>query len=46
MTIAYIGLGNMGGPMCRNIIKGGNDVVVFDLNPAAVQACVEMPRRA
>lgn len=46
MTIAYIGLGNMGGPMCRNIIKGGHDVVVFDLNPAAIQACVEAGAKA
>lgn len=46
MVIGYIGLGNMGGPMCRNIIKGGNDVVVFDLNPAAVQACVEVGGKA
>lgn len=46
MIIGYIGLGNMGGPMCRNIIKGGHEVVVFDLNPAAVQACVEVGGKA
>lgn len=46
MIIGYIGLGNMGGPMCRNIIKGGNEVVVYDLNPAAVQACVEVGGKA
>ena len=23
MKVGFIGLGHMGGPMCRNIIKGG-----------------------
>jgi 3-hydroxyisobutyrate dehydrogenase-like beta-hydroxyacid dehydrogenase len=40
MRIGFIGVGNMGGPMCRNIIANTNhEVVVFDLNPAAVAAC-------
>ncbi|MCX7384613.1 MAG: NAD(P)-dependent oxidoreductase [Alphaproteobacteria bacterium] len=40
MKIGFIGVGNMGGPMCRNIIKNTNhDVVVFDLNRAAMAAC-------
>ncbi len=40
MKIGFIGVGNMGGPMCRNIIKNTNhEVVVFDLNPAAMAAC-------
>jgi len=30
-TIAFIGLGNMGGPMARNLIKGGLDLRVFDV---------------
>ena len=29
--IAFIGLGNMGGPMAANLVKAGNQVVVFDL---------------
>jgi 3-hydroxyisobutyrate dehydrogenase-like beta-hydroxyacid dehydrogenase len=41
VKIGYIGLGNMGGPMCRNLIKGVNhQVVVHDLNPDAIAACV------
>jgi 3-hydroxyisobutyrate dehydrogenase-like beta-hydroxyacid dehydrogenase len=41
MKIGYIGLGNMGGPMCRNLIKGVNhQVVVHDLNAEAVATCV------
>jgi 3-hydroxyisobutyrate dehydrogenase len=30
-TIAFIGLGNMGGPMAANLIKAGHTVVAFDL---------------
>lgn len=30
-TIGFIGLGNMGGPMCHRLIDHGFDVVVFDL---------------
>jgi 3-hydroxyisobutyrate dehydrogenase len=29
--IAFIGLGNMGGPMAANLIKAGHQVVAFDL---------------
>jgi 3-hydroxyisobutyrate dehydrogenase-like beta-hydroxyacid dehydrogenase len=43
MKIGFIGLGNMGGPMCRNLIKGVNHaVVVHDLNPAAIPACTAL----
>jgi 3-hydroxyisobutyrate dehydrogenase len=30
-SIAFIGLGNMGGPMTANLVKAGHKVVVFDL---------------
>ena len=30
-TIAFIGLGNMGGPMAANLVKAGDKVVAFDL---------------
>ena len=43
MKIGFIGVGNMGGPMCRNIIKNTNhDVSVFDLDPDRVAACVAL----
>jgi 3-hydroxyisobutyrate dehydrogenase-like beta-hydroxyacid dehydrogenase len=43
MKVGFIGVGNMGGPMCRNIIRNTNhEVVVFDLDPKAVQACTEL----
>lgn len=43
MKVGYIGVGNMGGPMCRNLIKKSNHAVsVFDLNPAAVKTCTDL----
>jgi len=43
LKVGYIGVGNMGGPMCRNIIKKSNHAVtVFDLNPAAVKTCTDL----
>ncbi|MDE2006357.1 MAG: NAD(P)-dependent oxidoreductase [Rhodospirillales bacterium] len=43
MKIGFIGVGNMGGPMCRNIIRNTNhEVTVFDLNPDAVAACTAL----
>jgi 3-hydroxyisobutyrate dehydrogenase-like beta-hydroxyacid dehydrogenase len=47
MKVGFIGVGSMGGPMCRNIIrKSGEEVTVFDLNPAAVKACTDIGARA
>ena len=34
MRIAFIGLGNMGAPMARNLIKAGHQLNLFDLNKA------------
>ncbi len=39
--IAFIGLGNMGGPMAANLAKAQHRVAAFDLTPAAVAAAVE-----
>ena len=36
--IAFIGLGNMGGPMAANLVKAGYAVRAFDLSPAALEA--------
>jgi len=36
--IAFIGLGNMGGPMAANLVKAGHALRVFDLVPAALEA--------
>jgi 3-hydroxyisobutyrate dehydrogenase-like beta-hydroxyacid dehydrogenase len=38
-VIGFVGLGVMGGPMCRNIaLKHGGEVIAFDLNSAAFAA--------
>lgn len=42
MKLGFIGVGNMGGPMCRNLIKKGFDVIVCDLDPAAVARCTKL----
>jgi 3-hydroxyisobutyrate dehydrogenase len=34
-NIAFIGLGNMGGPMAANLVKAGHKVVAFDLAAAS-----------
>ena len=39
-TIAFIGLGNMGGPMAINLVKAGHQVSVFDLSTSAVEHVV------
>ncbi|MGP2516503.1 sulfolactaldehyde 3-reductase [Yersinia sp. 2545 StPb PI] len=36
--VAFIGLGQMGSPMARNLIKHGHQLHVFDTNPGAVAA--------
>ena len=40
-TIAFIGLGNMGAPMMRNLLKAGHTVHAFDLSEAACTAARE-----
>jgi len=37
MEFGFIGLGNMGGGLARNLIRAGKSVLVFDLSPAAVE---------
>jgi len=37
LKIGFVGLGNMGAPMARNLVAAGFDVRVFDLVPALMQ---------
>ncbi|SFA92581.1 3-hydroxyisobutyrate dehydrogenase [Rhizobium sp. NFR07] len=37
-SIAFIGLGNMGGPMAANLVKAGHTVSGFDLSETSVKA--------
>ncbi|RMH82655.1 3-hydroxyisobutyrate dehydrogenase [Pseudomonas sp. AOB-7] len=41
MHIGFLGLGNMGGPMARNLLKAGHSVSVYDPSAQAVTALVE-----
>lgn len=41
MHIGFLGLGNMGGPMARNLLKAGHRLSVYDLSAAAVAGLVE-----
>jgi hypothetical protein len=46
MDIGFIGLGNMGFPMCRRLIEAGHTLIVFDVNPAAVDRLVKLGAQA
>jgi len=40
-SIAFLGLGHMGGPMAANLVTAGYTVTAFDLMPAAVNSARE-----
>jgi 3-hydroxyisobutyrate dehydrogenase len=40
-NVGFIGVGNMGGPMARNLVKAGHTVHAFDLSAGAVQRVVD-----
>ncbi|MCX7546063.1 3-hydroxyisobutyrate dehydrogenase [Marinicella gelatinilytica] len=44
--IAFIGLGNMGGPMAQNLLKHDYKVTVFDLNEEAVKLLTDQGAQA
>ncbi len=39
--IGFIGLGNMGAPMARNLLKAGHSIVVYDVSQIAVESLVQ-----
>jgi len=39
--IGWIGVGKMGNPMSRNLIKAGYSLAVFDIDPAAMNALAQ-----
>ncbi|NHN76047.1 3-hydroxyisobutyrate dehydrogenase [Azotobacter chroococcum] len=41
MHIGFLGLGNMGAPMARNLLEADHQLTVFDLSEAAVAGLVE-----
>ena len=46
MKIGFIGLGNMGSHMARNLIKAGHELKVYDLNPDAAQYVAQSGAKA
>jgi 3-hydroxyisobutyrate dehydrogenase len=44
--VAFIGLGNMGGPMCGHLVSAGFDVTAFDLDAAALARAIDAGARA
>ena len=46
MRVAFIGLGNMGGPMACNIARAGYDLTVFDLDPDKVSQVLTFGAKA
>jgi len=46
MKVGFIGVGVMGGPMALNILKGGHELTVFDLDQAAVKRMAEAGAKA
>jgi len=39
--VAFIGLGNMGGPMANNLLGAGHELAVFDLEASALESMCE-----
>ncbi len=46
MKVGFVGLGVMGAPMALNVLKGGHELTVYDLNPEAVNALVKAGAKA
>lgn len=46
MKIGFVGLGIMGRPMAKNLVKAGHEVTVFDFNEEAVKDLVSCGARA
>ncbi|NWF54601.1 MAG: 3-hydroxyisobutyrate dehydrogenase, partial [Syntrophaceae bacterium] len=46
MKIGFIGLGNMGNPMARNLIQSGHELVVYDIVQAARDKLTAMGAKA
>lgn len=46
MTIGFVGLGIMGKPMAKNLVKAGHKLLVRDINEAAVAELVSMGAEA
>lgn len=41
LTMGFLGLGNMGGPMCKRLLAAGFKVTAFDINETALASAVD-----
>ncbi|HUY82930.1 MAG TPA: NAD(P)-binding domain-containing protein, partial [Steroidobacteraceae bacterium] len=46
MKIGFVGLGNMGAPMARNLLKAGHELAVYDVVRRNVEAVAAGGARA
>lgn len=46
MKIGFVGLGIMGKPMAKNLVKAGHDVTVFDFKQASIDELVQLGAKA
>ena len=46
MDIGFIGIGNMGAPMCRRLIEAGHRLIVFDVRREAMERMVKLGAEA
>jgi hypothetical protein len=46
MDLGFIGLGNMGFPMCRRLIEAGHRLVVYDVKSEAIERLVKLGAEA
>lgn len=46
MLFGFIGVGNMGGPVARNLIRIGKDVIIFDVKEENVERCLAVGTNA
>ena len=44
--VSFIGLGNMGGPMCEHLVRAGFEVTAFDIDSVALSRLVAAGARA
>src|SRR5262249_16174232 len=40
-NVGFIGVGNMGNPMALNVLKAPNPMIVFDMNPKAMENLIQ-----
>jgi len=46
MQLGFIGVGNIGTPMCRHLIEAGHEVLVYDVNPSNMARMVSLGAQA